>query len=152
MEFYRRRQSTVVVRHAGGDRVVAVLEVTSPGNKPSRHALQSFLEKVAELLDRRIHLLILDLHPPTARDPRGIHGVIWENISGQEYVAETGKPLTLAETLKRLSDFAGFNVLPFWNQLARRKEGPDVMTELGKCGLEFVTDRDGLTIREVESR
>jgi hypothetical protein len=65
---------------------------------------------------------------------------------------EDAKPMNLAEVLERLSEFAGFDVLPFWNLLARPKGGPDVKTELGKCGLEFFTDRDGLTIREVETR
>jgi len=96
MEFYRRKQKAVVVRHVSGDRMVAVVEVVSPGNKAGRRALESFLEKTAELLDHRIHLLILDLHPPTRRDPQGIHGAIWEEISGQEYTAPADQPLTLA--------------------------------------------------------
>jgi len=96
MEFYRRRQSAVVVRHVNGDRVVAVVEVVSPGNKAGRAALRSFVEKAAELLDRRIHLLVLDLQPPTRRDPQGIHGAIWEEITGEEYTAPPNKPLTLA--------------------------------------------------------
>ena len=33
MEFYRRKQSTVTVRHVSGDRVVAMVEVVSPNNK-----------------------------------------------------------------------------------------------------------------------
>ncbi len=96
MEFYRRKQKAVVVRHVSGDRMVAAVEVVSPGNKAGRSALRSFLEKTAELLDHRIHLLILDLHPPTPRDPQGIHGAIWEEISGQEYTAPSDQPLTLA--------------------------------------------------------
>jgi len=43
--------------------------------------LQTPVEKAAELVEYRIHLLILDLHLPTPRDPRGIHGAIWEEIS-----------------------------------------------------------------------
>src|SRR5262249_31510031 len=49
-----------------------------------------------ELLDKRIHLLIVDLFPPGRRDPQGIHGEIWDEIAGQEYVAPKDKPLTLA--------------------------------------------------------
>jgi hypothetical protein len=96
MEFYRRKQNAVVVRHVSGDRIVAIVEVVSPGNKSSRHALRSFVEKAAQLLDQRIQLLILDLNPPTVRDPQGIHAAIWEEISGQEYFAPADKPLTLA--------------------------------------------------------
>jgi hypothetical protein len=95
MEFYRRKQNTVTVRHVRGDRVVAMVEVVSPGNKASRHALRSFLDKTGELLDKGVHLLILDLHPPGPRDPNGIHGAIWEDIAGQEYAAPPDKPLTL---------------------------------------------------------
>src|SRR6266511_5485091 len=51
MEFYRRKQNTVPVRHVGGDRVVAMVEVVSPGNKGGRNALRAFVEKAAELLD-----------------------------------------------------------------------------------------------------
>jgi hypothetical protein len=96
MEFYRRKQNTVTVRHVSGDRVVAMVEVVSPGNKTSRNGLRSFVEKAAELLDKRIHLLILDLLPPGPRDPRGIHDAIWEEITDKGYTPPAGKPLTLA--------------------------------------------------------
>lgn len=90
------KQDVVAVRHVSGDRIVAMVEVVSPGNKSTMHALRSFVEKAAELLDRRIHLLILDLLPPGPRDPRGIHGAIWEEVAGQEFVPPEGEPLTLA--------------------------------------------------------
>jgi hypothetical protein len=96
MAFYRRKQKTVTVRHVSGDRIVAMVEVVSPGNKASRNALRAFVAKAAELLDKQIHLLIVDLHPPGRRDPDGIHGEIWQEIAGQEYTAPADKPLTLA--------------------------------------------------------
>src|SRR5262245_30888642 len=95
-EFYRRKQTTVAVMHVSGDRVVAMIEVVSPGNKAVRSALRSFVEKAAELLGKRVHLLILDLHPPGKHDPHGIHAAIWEEVSGQEFEAPADKPLTLA--------------------------------------------------------
>ncbi len=96
MEFYRRKQSRIAVRHVSGDQVVAIVEVVSPGNKSGNHALRSFVEKAAELIDRGIHLLILDLFPPGPRDPQGIHALIWDDICGQKYIRPAGKPLTLA--------------------------------------------------------
>ena len=96
MEFYRRRQTPIVVRHVSGDRVVAMIEIVSPGNKSTRKALRSFIEKAAELLDHGIHLLIVDLLPPGPRDPHGIHAAIWDEIAGQEYVPPVGQPLTVA--------------------------------------------------------
>jgi hypothetical protein len=95
MEFYRRKQNAVVVRHVSGDQVVAMVEIVSPGNKSGRRAFRAFVEKSAALLDQGVHLLIIDLHPPTPRDPQGVHGAIWEDVSGQEYAAPADKPLTL---------------------------------------------------------
>jgi hypothetical protein len=95
--FTRRKQSTVAIRHVSRDRIVAVVEVVSPGNKGSRNPLQAFVQKVAELLDKHVHVLILDLLPPGRRDPQGLHALIWEEVAGEEgYTAPAGKPLTLA--------------------------------------------------------
>ncbi len=107
MEFYRRKQSVVAVRHVSGDRLVAMIEVVSPGNKIGRAVVRSFVEKAADLLEKRIHLLILDVLPPGTLDPQGIHGLIWEEVSGEEYQAPPGKPLTLAayESSNRLRAF-----------------------------------------------
>src|SRR5438876_156010 len=73
MEFYRRKQSVIAIRHVTGDRVVAMIEVVSPGNKCSRVGIESFVRKAAEQLDQGVHLLILDLLSPGPRDSRGIH-------------------------------------------------------------------------------
>ena len=95
MEFYRRKQNSLAVRHVSGDQIVAMIEVVSPGNKAGRKAIRSFVEKAADLLDKGVHLLILDLHPPGPRDPHGIHALIWDEVSGQES-PPPAKPLTLA--------------------------------------------------------
>ncbi len=96
LEFYRRKQNVVAVRHVSGDRLVAIVEIVSPGNKSSRAVFRKFVNKAVELLSQDIHLLILDLIPPTRRDPNGIHGAIWEALTDEEYKAPPGKPLTLA--------------------------------------------------------
>src|SRR5262245_12935287 len=61
----------IAIHHKLG-RIVAMIEVVSPGNKDSKHALRLFVAKAAEFVERGIHLLIIDLFPPTARDPEGI--------------------------------------------------------------------------------
>jgi Protein of unknown function (DUF4058) len=96
MDFYRRKQNAISVRHVSGDHIVAMVEIVSPGNKAARNPLHAFVQKAADLLGKQIHLLILDLLPPGRRDPQGIHGVIWDDISGQEYTAPPDKPITLA--------------------------------------------------------
>lgn len=94
--FSQRKRSTVTVRHVSGDRVVAMVEVVSPGNKSSRPAVRSLVENAAELLMQRVNLLMLDLHPPGPRDPHGLHAAIWEEFDGQESTAPPPKPLVLA--------------------------------------------------------
>jgi hypothetical protein len=96
MAFYRRKKNWVVVRQVSDDRVVAVVDVVSPGNKSTRSALEETVRKAAELLDRRLHLLIIDLLPPGRHDPHGIHGEIWGYVAGRAFVPPPEKPLTLA--------------------------------------------------------
>jgi hypothetical protein len=94
-EFYRRKKSSIVVRHVSGDRIVAMIEIISPGNKASRHAFRAFVDKACELLERRIHLLLLDPFPPGPRDPNGIHAAIWEEVQDEPFRLPPDKPLTL---------------------------------------------------------
>jgi hypothetical protein len=93
--YYPRKAKNVAVRHVSGDRIVAMVEIVSPGNKSARGRFQAFLQKSAWLLDKQIHLLVLDLHPPGRRDPQGIHGAIWEEMTGRPYHLPEEKPLTL---------------------------------------------------------
>lgn len=93
MEFHRRKQNVIVVRHVSGDRVVAMIEIVSPGNKSTRHAFRSLVEKAAQLLENGVHLLLVDLFPPGGRDPQGVHAAIWDEIAGQEYATPAGKRL-----------------------------------------------------------
>ena len=96
LEFYRRRQDVAAIRHVSGDHLVAIVEVVSKGNKSGRKASADSLRKAAEVLGHGVHLLVLDLQPPTSRDPEGIHGAIWDEVAGQDYARPGGKPLTLA--------------------------------------------------------
>lgn len=91
---YARLQRTLVIRHVSGDRIVAMIEVLSPGNKSSRHAIRSFLDKTVAALDAGIHLLLIDVHPPGPRDPNGIHGAVLNEIGTEEYVLGSERPLT----------------------------------------------------------
>jgi hypothetical protein len=94
-EIYARKRNRIAIRHISGDRVVAVLEIVSPGNKSSRRALRSVVDKAVEFLDAGIHLLLLDLFPPGPRDPRGVHAAIWSEIVDDTFQLPPDKPLTL---------------------------------------------------------
>ena len=92
---YARRANRVVIRHGRG-RVVAIIEIVSPGNKSSRAALRSFVEKAADILYQGVNLLVVDLFPPTPRDPNGIHKAICDEFCEEPFAAPPGKPLTVA--------------------------------------------------------
>lgn len=82
VELYAGRATHVVVRHVSGDRVIGYIEIVSPGNKHSEVAMRSFLDKLANGLRRGCQLLVIDVHPPTPRDVRGIHAQFWEQHFG----------------------------------------------------------------------
>jgi len=94
-EFYRRKKSSIAVRHVSGDRLVALLEIVSPGNKSSRHALKAFVAKAHEFMEHRIHMLIVDPFPPSRRDPNGIHAAIWAEVQDDPFTLPKNKPLTM---------------------------------------------------------
>ncbi|HUY34537.1 MAG TPA: DUF4058 family protein [Pirellulales bacterium] len=95
VEIYAIRANRVVVKHHLG-RIVAVIEIVSPGNKDSRAALRDFVDKTIDFLRQGIHLLIVDLFPPTPRDPLGIHKVIWDEIIEEPFAFPAGKDRILA--------------------------------------------------------
>jgi hypothetical protein len=64
---YAKRADRVVIRHGRG-KVVAIIEILSPGHKDSRVGLRSFVEKAADILNQGVNLLVVDLFPPTPRD------------------------------------------------------------------------------------
>ncbi len=95
-EFYVRKRRSIAIRHVSGDDLVALVEIMSPGNKSSKSHLEQFLEKVVMAVQAGVHLLIVDLHPPTSRDPRGIHGAIAQALGREQTRFDPRKPLTLA--------------------------------------------------------
>ena len=90
-----RKADRLVVRHRHGH-VVAVIEIVSPGNKASASALRAFVEKTSDFIMQGIHLLVIDLFPPTLRDPQGMHKAIWDEIEEEPFELPPDKPLTLA--------------------------------------------------------
>jgi hypothetical protein len=94
-DVYASKANRVAIKHRHGH-VVAMIEIVSPGNKASQHALRSFVSKAYELISQGINLLIVDLFPPTTRDPQGIHKAIWDEIQVEPFAPPPDKPLTVA--------------------------------------------------------
>jgi hypothetical protein len=93
-QIYVRKADHIKIRHRHGD-VVAVVEIVSPGNKASVYALSTFVEKAAGFIADGIHLLVVDLFPPSKRDPQGIHKAIWDKFTEEDFELPSDKPLTL---------------------------------------------------------
>lgn len=85
------RASRIAIRHRLSE-VVCVIGVVSPGNKSRRAALRSFVEKAIEFLRQGVHLLIVDILPPTPRDPQGMHKAVWDEIEEEPFELPAGKP------------------------------------------------------------
>jgi hypothetical protein len=92
---YVRKADRIAVRHRHGQ-VVAVIEIVSPGNKASKNELRTFVEKTSKLIMQGIHLLVIDLFPPSKRDPQGIHKAIWDDLVEEDFQLPADERLTIA--------------------------------------------------------
>jgi hypothetical protein len=92
---YVAKANTIAIKHRLG-RIVAVIEIISGGNKSSQHALRSLVDKAYDLLNNGVSLLVVDLFPPSRRDPQGIHKAIWDTIRDESFELPADKPLTVA--------------------------------------------------------
>jgi hypothetical protein len=79
-EALRRRR--LAIRTSSGDELVAVIELVSPGNKSSRSAVHQFVSKLTELIWQRVHVVCIDLFPPTSACPQGLHQLVWSDFDG----------------------------------------------------------------------
>jgi hypothetical protein len=74
-----------------------MIEVVSPGNKESKHAIASFIAKSADFLQNGIHFLMIDPFPLGPRDPLGLAQAIWDALTDERLPARpAGKLLAVA--------------------------------------------------------
>jgi Protein of unknown function (DUF4058) len=92
---YSRRADRLSVYPPRGE-LIAVIEIVSPGDKDNTDGLKAFVRKAGKLLCRGVHLLIVDLFPPSVSDPHGIHKAIWDEFTVVPFELPPDKPLTLA--------------------------------------------------------
>lgn len=93
--FYLAKRRSLVIRHATGDRIVALVEIVSPANKHTHSAVEDFLDKVLSALRLGIHVLLIDPIPPTKHDPQGLHALIWEELGEPPFELPADRSLTL---------------------------------------------------------
>ena len=73
----------------------AVVFVTQQ-DKETPYRLDALLRLAVGAITRGVHLLIVDLFPPSKRDPQGVHKAIWDRIREEPFKLPPDKPLTLA--------------------------------------------------------
>jgi len=82
---YARKADRIAIHHQLG-RVVAMIELVSPGNKDSEHTFRAFTGKIFDFIYHGINVVIVDLFPP-----------IWDELVGEAFEARPAdKTLTVA--------------------------------------------------------
>ena len=90
---YALRADTVVIRRE--QETVAVVEVVTPGLKASGYLRRKFLADACYLLDHQIHLLVVDLFPPTPAVPAGLPSLLWDEYTDRPLERFEGEPLAV---------------------------------------------------------
>ena len=116
------RRRSLAIRHVSGHRLIALLEILSPGNKDRAMTISDFVNKAVNAIDAGVHLLVVDLFPPGSFDPQGIHGAIRHalDLSDEPYPLPPEQPLTLA------SYAAGSNIEIYLEHVAIGDVLPDM--------------------------
>jgi hypothetical protein len=103
---FTKLRKTLTIRHTSGRRIVALIEILSPGNKVNEDEVEQSIRKVREAIGVGIHLTVIDLLPPREYDPEGIHGEIAAALSGEKYELPEGNPLTFVSYSASLAPIA----------------------------------------------
>ncbi|MFH5806573.1 hypothetical protein [Alienimonas sp. DA493] len=91
----RTPRKYLAVRRADGGRLVGLVEVVSRANKDRPASVAQFVGKVVSAVEAGVHVLVIDLYPPTPSAPDGLPAEIGAEW-GDEYRLNPATPLTLA--------------------------------------------------------
>jgi hypothetical protein len=89
---------SLAVRHVSGHRLVALLEIVSPANKDREAHVHELADKIGSALAAGVHVLLVDLFPPAAHDPQGMHAAVLARMDllDAPYDLPPAAPLSLA--------------------------------------------------------
>ncbi len=92
------RRRSLAIRHISGHRLIALVEIVSPANKDRAASIEELTNKLLSALELGVHILLVDLFPPTRHDPSGLHGVLLQQLHDSDgaYDLPAEEPLTLA--------------------------------------------------------
>lgn len=86
----------LTIRHVNRDRIVAILEIVSRSNKSSLKSIREFTRNIIDAVSEGIHAAVIDVFPPTTRDPNGLHGYIWKSLGGKSFTIPIDQPLLIS--------------------------------------------------------
>lgn len=84
-------QRFLSIRHLSSHRVVAILEIVSPGNKNNQARYDAFIHKTVDAIRRRVSVLLVDVHETGRFDQDGINACI-RNMVAPHATPITDKP------------------------------------------------------------
>ncbi len=99
---YALKRRTVTIRHATNDRIVALIEIASPGNQDRAQSVKRFVDKAVAALQCGYHLVVVELFRPRASGPGGLASAVWEAVGGEGLTWPAAEPLSAASF--RVSD------------------------------------------------
>ena len=94
-EYYAAKRSRLAIKRGIDHRIVALIEIASPGNKDRAASVERFVAKAVEAMEDGVHFVLIDLLPPGPADPTGLYGAVLTDL-GESYRPPADKPLTAA--------------------------------------------------------
>ncbi len=91
----RVQRKYLAVRRDDDGRLVGLIEIVSRSNKDRPASVAQFVGKVVSAVEAGVHVLVVDLYPPTPSAPDGMPGEIGAEW-GDDYTLDPATPLTLA--------------------------------------------------------
>ena len=118
------RGNRIAIHHRMGD-IVCILEIVSPDNKQNRAGIRAFVDKTIDFLNAGVHVVMIDLFPPNALNPQGLHKLVWEEFGKDTFQLPAGEPLLLA-SYRAEGPAAADTIEAFLEPLAVRAFIPDM--------------------------
>ncbi len=92
-------QRRVSIRHISTHRIVALMEIVSPGNKDDQNRFERFVVKTIDAIESGISVLVVDLFQPGAFDPHGMHYALKSRLGPhREHLQPTTPPRSTLAT------------------------------------------------------
>jgi len=85
-------QHSAVIRQRKTHQLVAAIEIIRPQNLQPAKAIRAMTSRIMEYLQSGIHLLLIDLFPPTEPKRVGFHAAVWKKLGHPLDSATTDQP------------------------------------------------------------